>query len=90
MSGLFIAMLVARRGLRGQTLTIAIAQWPGTLAPTISIGVLDDSPFVLGIGILCSVFDLVYIGLVAWAKRQPEVLAADATPTATPAAEIAR
>ncbi|MEV6735803.1 hypothetical protein AB0N14_02205 [Streptomyces sp. NPDC051104] len=87
MSGLFIAMLVARRGLRGQTLTIAIAKWLGTLAPTISIGVIDNSPFILGIGILCSVFDLVYIGLVVWAKRHPEALAAADTPTVAPAAE---
>jgi hypothetical protein len=76
MSGLFIAMLVARRSLRGQTLTIAVAKWLGTLAPTILIGVLDNSPFVLGIGTMCCVFDLVYIGLVVRVKRYPGVLAA--------------
>jgi hypothetical protein len=89
MSGLFIAMLVARRGLRGQTLTIAIAKWLGTLAPTILLGVLDNSPFILGIGIMCSVFDLVYIGLVVWVKTHPDALAAAETPTLAPTAEAA-
>ena len=64
MSGLFIAMFVARRGLRGQSLLIAVAKWVGTLAPTILFGVIEGSPFILGIGLLCSVFDVVYIGLV--------------------------
>jgi hypothetical protein len=76
MSGLFIAMLVARRGLRGQTLTIAVSKWLGTLAPTILVGVLDHSGFILGIGLLCSVFDLVYIGLAVWVKTHPDAFAA--------------
>ena len=76
MSGLFIVMLVARRGTRGQSLVIAVAKWLGTLAPTILIGVLGNLPFILWIGLLCSLFDLVYIGLLVWAKRQPTVFAA--------------
>ncbi len=71
MSGLFIAMFVARRGPRGQTLLIAIAKWIGTLAPTILLGFIYGSLFVIGIGLLCSVFDLAYIGLLMWAKRNP-------------------
>ncbi len=71
MSGLFIAMLVVRRGARGQSLIIAVAKWLGTLAPTILIGVLGDLPFIVGIGLLCSVFDLIYIGMLWWAKRNP-------------------
>ncbi|MCU1583474.1 MAG: hypothetical protein JWM49_30 [Microbacteriaceae bacterium] len=74
MSGLFIALFVARRGSRGQTLLIAIAKWIGTLAPTILLGAIGGSGFILGIGILCSVFDLVYIGLLVWAKRNPAAL----------------
>ena len=88
MSGLFIAFLVARRGTRGQSMVIAIAKWLGTLAPTILIGVLGNLPFILWIGLLCSVFDLIYIGLVWWAKKHPEALAApqnDAIPLATAA-----
>jgi hypothetical protein len=75
MSGLFIALLLARRGTRGQSLVIAIAKWLGTLAPTILIGVLGNLPFILWIGLLCSLFDLIYIGLLVWAKRQPAVFA---------------
>ncbi|MGA5508214.1 hypothetical protein [Streptomyces umbrinus] len=88
MSGLFIAMFVARRGLRGQTLTIAVAKCLGTLAPTILIGAIRDVPFILGLGILCGVFDLVYIGLVVWAKRHPDAFAAADAPAPGPVIEI--
>ncbi|MET4096245.1 hypothetical protein [Arthrobacter sp. UYCu712] len=70
MSGLFIAMFVARGGSRGQSLLIAVAKWIGTLAPTIVFGWYGNSPLILGVGILCSIFDLVYIGLL-W-RRQPQ------------------
>ncbi|MFE4226308.1 hypothetical protein ACFRJ8_00295 [Arthrobacter sp. NPDC056886] len=69
MSGLFIAMFVARGGRRGQTLLIAVAKWIGTLAPTIAFGWQGNSPLILGVGILCSIFDLVYIWLL-WGSRQ--------------------
>jgi hypothetical protein len=71
MSGLFIAMFVARRGPRGQTLLIAIAKWIGTLAPTILLGFIPGALFIIGVGLLCSVFDLAYIALLIWAKRDP-------------------
>jgi hypothetical protein len=74
MSGLFIAMFIARRGTRGQSLTLGIAKWLGTLAPTILFGAIQDSPFILGIGVLCSVFDLAYIGLLLWARTNPPQL----------------
>jgi hypothetical protein len=74
MSGLFIAMFVARRGNRGQSLVIAVAKWIGTLAPTIVFGVYENSSFILALGILCSIFDLAYVGLLIWAKRQPATL----------------
>ena len=76
MSVLFIAMLVARRGARGQSMVIAVAKWLGTLAPTILIGVLGNLPFILWIGLLCSVFDLIYIGLLWRAKKEPGAFAA--------------
>ena len=82
MSGLFIAMLIARRGARGQSMVIAVAKWLGTLAPTILIGVLGNLPFIIGIGLLCSVFDLIYIGMLWWAKKRPAVFAA--APVAIP------
>jgi hypothetical protein len=69
MSGLFIAMFVARRGPRGQSVVIAVAKWIGTLAPTIAFGALAGSAFILGVGILCSIFDLAYLGLLLWARQ---------------------
>ena len=72
---LFIAMFVARRGPRGQTLLIAIAKWIGTLAPTILFGFIYGSLFIIGIGLLCGVFDIAYIGLLIWAKRDPSAFA---------------
>lgn len=68
MSGLFIAMFAARGGARGQSLLIAVAKWIGTLAPTIVFGWFGNAPLILGVGALCSIFDLVYIGLM-WRAR---------------------
>jgi hypothetical protein len=68
MSGLFIAMFVSRGGPRGQSLLIAVAKWIGTLAPTIVFGWFGNSPLILGVGALCSIFDLTYIGLL-WRAR---------------------
>lgn len=70
MSGLFIAMFVARGGSRGQSLLIAAAKWIGTLAPTIVFGWYGNSALILGLGALCSIFDLAYIGLL-WRARSP-------------------
>ncbi|MDX6339359.1 MAG: hypothetical protein QOG36_216 [Actinomycetota bacterium] len=64
---------------------IAVAKWIGTLAPAIAIGVYEHSPFILGIGILCSVFDLAYIGLLRNAQaaaRPPQATAAAPVPAA--------
>jgi hypothetical protein len=77
MSGLFVQMVIARRGLRGQTLTIAIAKWLGTLAPTVLFEVIEGSRFIFGLGIICCVFDLVYIGLVLWFQKHPDGLTRD-------------
>ena len=71
MSFLFIQLYVWRRGPRGQSLVIAVAKWLGTLAPTILFGVLHSSPFVLGIGVLCSIVDLAYIALLLRGRRTP-------------------
>jgi hypothetical protein len=71
MSGLFISLYAARNGPRGQSLLIAVAKWLGTLAPTVLFGVLERSGFVLGLGVLCSVFDLAYIGLLLRSRAVP-------------------
>lgn len=74
MSGLFIAMFVARGGPRGQSIVIAVAKWIGTLAPTIAFGAMAGSVLILGLGILCSVFDLAYLGLLLWARQNLPLL----------------
>lgn len=70
MSVLFIAMLAGRGNREGQSLTIAINKWIGTLAPTILYGLIGEggfprgSFFILVAGILCSVFDLIYVRML--------------------------
>ena len=70
MSLLFIDMLSKRRSDEGQSLLIAICKWLGTLAPTLLFGVLGTevfngpNHFLLVIGLLCSLFDIIYIALL--------------------------
>jgi hypothetical protein len=71
MSVLFIAMFVARRGGEGQSLVIAVCKWIGTLAPTLLFGLIGGpgmpgpNSFLLIVGGLCSLFDILYILLLA-------------------------
>jgi hypothetical protein len=73
MSVLFIDMFVRRGGSEGQSPTIAVNKWIGTLAPTILFGVLGSGGFpsgsflILTLGIFCSVFDLLYIWILTGA-----------------------
>lgn len=69
MSTLFIDMFFKRKGPEGQALTIAVNKWIGTLAPTILFGYIEQSRFIMVVGGFCSVFDLVYIGLLLKADR---------------------
>jgi hypothetical protein len=74
MSILFIDMLVSRGTREGQSLTLAINKWIGTLAPTIQFGILSDmdlprgSLLILVAGGFCSVFDLIYIWMLRRTK----------------------
>lgn len=75
MSGLFISFFIGRRGSHGQSLTLAVAKWIGTLAPTIGFGVVQGfNPFIFWLGVICSVLDLAYIGLLIWNRRNPTAL----------------
>lgn len=79
MSILFIAMLAKRRSREGQSLLIAVSKWIGTLAPTILYGAIGQGGFprgsflILTVGILCSVFDVIYIWRLANTPRQANV-----------------
>lgn len=64
MSIAFIAMLYKRKSSQGQSVLLAVAKWLGTLAPTITMGVLSTNYVVLACGILCSVYDIIYIVLL--------------------------
>ncbi len=75
MSLLFIGMLVNRGSREGQSLAIAINKWLGTLAPTILFGVVGaqgmkgTNSLLLVTGIFCSLFDLIYIGMLLRTKE---------------------
>jgi hypothetical protein len=77
MSVLFIDMLVKRGNREGQSLTIAVNKWIGTLAPTILFGVLGAGGFprgsflILSLGLLCSIFDLIYVWMLLKFYRLP-------------------
>ena len=70
MSVLFIDMLVRRKSSEGQSMTIAISKWLGTLAPTITFGILGaeglngPNSLLLMAGGLCSLFDVIYITML--------------------------
>ena len=71
MSVLFINMLVGRSSREGQSITIAVSKWIGTLAPTILFGVIGSRTLggpnflMLVAGGLCSLFDVIYIFMLA-------------------------
>jgi hypothetical protein len=79
MSILFIVMLIQRSSSDGQSLVIAISKCIGTLAPTIFMGVLGISGymvanrFVLVTGGLIFFFDLSYIWLLAKTKQKEQL-----------------
>jgi len=70
MSILFIQMLAQRGKAEGQSMSIAVSKWIGTLAPAIQFGLIGEQPFpngsflILTLGVLCSVFDLIYIRML--------------------------
>ena len=68
MSVLFIDMFFKRKAAEGQSLVIAINKWIGTLAPTLLFGYLERSLFIMVVGGFCTVFDLIYIGLLVAAR----------------------
>lgn len=71
MSILFLSMLFQRETSRGQTITMAVAKWIGTLAPTILMGLIQQFDiYILLTGIVCSVFDIIYIIMLAKMKNR--------------------
>lgn len=77
MSVLFLVMLYQRGNTRGQTLLMAIAKCIGTLAPTILGGLIESfNIYILLMGIICLVFDVLYIvALHSFKKEESRRLA---------------
>ena len=61
MSIMFLTMLFKRNNTKAQTMTIAVCKWIGTLTPTIYGNLYEINIYILLTGIMCSLFDLIYI-----------------------------
>lgn len=73
MSLAFINMLHKRNSSEGQSLLLAVAKWIGTLAPTITMGIMSTNYVVLACGLLCTVYDIIYIILLQKMKKSEEI-----------------
>ncbi len=73
MSIAFIHMFVKRGTTKGQSMLLAIAKWIGTLAPTITMGIMSTNYVVLTCGLLCTVYDLIYIVFLYKAKKNEKL-----------------
>ena len=71
MSLLYLSMLKERKSDKGQSMTIAICKCIGTLTPTI-FGTIEGNWFITVTGILCFVYDVIYIVALKKVKaKQP-------------------
>jgi hypothetical protein len=64
MSFAFLAMAATRPPGRGQSRVIAVSKLVGTLGATAAFGIVASSAFVLGLGIICAVLDVLYLIVV--------------------------
>lgn len=78
MSLCYLYMLRSRGSSRGQSRLIAVCKCLGTLTPTI-LGTLEGNTFILVTGIICFIFDMIYI-IAIW-----KVSAAEAKQALSPA-----
>ena len=58
-----------RKSDKGQSMVIAVCKCIGTLTPTI-YGTLEENWFILVTGMICFVFDVIYIGALKAVKRR--------------------
>ena len=68
MSISYLYMLNSRKSSKGQTMLIAVCKCIGTLTPTI-FGTIEGNMFILVTGIICFVFDIIYICALHHVKR---------------------
>ena len=69
MSIAYLYMLSRRKSSKGQTMTIAICKCIGTLTPTI-FGTIEGNMFILVTGVICFIFDLIYIYFLYQVKQK--------------------
>ena len=67
MSLLYLSMLKERKSDKGQSMTIAVCKCIGTLTPTI-FGTIEGNWFITVTGIICFVYDLLYIAALKKVK----------------------
>ena len=72
MSVAYLYMLNRRKSSKGQTMLIAVCKCVGTLTPTI-YGTLEGNMFILVTGIICFVFDLMYIYFLHYVKGKEKL-----------------
>lgn len=70
MSVIFIVLLFRRQSTKGQSMLIAVSKCIGTLTPTIALGLLEKQSFILDIGILIFITDVIYIFLLSYTSGQ--------------------
>jgi hypothetical protein len=76
MSVLFLTTLLRQDGAPGQSMLMAVCKCLGTLAPTILGGIVEGfNVYILLMGAICLVFDLMYIACLARRKRSKRVVA---------------
>lgn len=71
MSVAYLYMLNRRKSSRGQTMTIAVSKCIGTLTPTI-YGTIEGNRFILVTGVICFVFDVIYIFCLHGVKKKEQ------------------
>lgn len=69
MSVAYLYMLNRRKSSKGQTMTIAVCKCIGTLTPTI-FGAMEGNTFILVTGIICFIFDVMYICFLHYVIKQ--------------------
>jgi len=69
MSVAFLYMLARHKSSKGQTMLIAVCKCIGTVTPTI-LGTLEGNTFILVTGIICFIFDAIYIVALSYVRNK--------------------
>lgn len=78
MSVAYLYMLNRRKSSKGQTMLIAVCKCIGTITPTI-FGTLEGNRFILVTGVICFLFDMVYIFSLRHVRKQEKAAVISST-----------